>query len=279
MGRKGKRTGTKSESSFETQTKAESQMEETDIEKSVRKEGLIMEVREMYHALIGEFRVKRKLRSRSGKFSVSSLLKSDLKKRLQTSIESLSSFLSNSEVYAVLSDFGDGLAEVLGAEIPTCCVKDELSGWISEASTLMSSMGQSFQSLCKLYLPAGSDLGRDFKLSLLEKANKMYAEKVAPSGCDEEKMCMKRKAAWLAPKPMMDDPKMRDMSLDQLVNFITDDTAPVPPSVFDSTDDFRLEISKFRKRLETIPSPPHRLTPSLSPSFLSRLSAHCTWSR
>lgn len=232
-------------------------------------EAPVSELREMYFSLISDLRIRRKLRARSGYPTVASLLKSDFKKRLHVNIESLSATLPSTEILSLLEDFGEGLSEVLGAEIPTINVKDEFQHWVGEATTLLCGIGIEMQSICEEFLPARPDLEQRFKLALLEKTNKFFAERFSsPSGRNECRIRQRKKGDWLEAKPPADDPKMKEMSLDQLVDFITDVQKEPPPV---ENDDVNQEILKFRRRLETCPSPCCRVTPSLSASFLSRL--------
>ena len=231
----------------------------------------LAEVRSLYHNLIGHFKTKRKLRHRNETFHIS-LLKGDIKNKLRSSIQTLSSVMSDTELQNVMRDFGDGIAEVLASEIPDITVREEFQAWMTETSSLMSSIGAEFHAATGEFLSSKADLAQEFKLSILEKANRSFADRLAPKGHHHipERVASRKRGTWLEPPPRpSDDSHMGSMSLDQIMDFISEaeDSQPM-----ETQDDFGLEIAQFRRRLETAWSLERKVVPLVTPEWLQRVS-------
>jgi hypothetical protein len=228
----------------------------------------LSEVRSLYYSLIAHFKTKRKLRHRSEVFHIT-LLKSDVKHKLRNAVAGLSGEMPANELQNVMRDFGDGLAEILAAEIQEITVREEFQAWMSETSTLMTSIGAEFHAAAGEFLPAKADLSQEFRLSILEKANRSFADRLAPKGHHAvDRMASRKRGSWLvAPQPS-EDPKLGSMSLDQIMDFIS--TAEEEKS--EQSDEFGSEVAQFRKKLETAWSLERKVVPLLSEQWLDRVS-------
>ena len=228
----------------------------------------ISEVRSLYHSLIAHFKTKRKLRHRSETFHIA-LLKGDVKHKLRTAVAGLSDEMPGSELQNVMRDFGDGLAEILAGEIQDITVREEFQLWMSETSALMTSIGTEFHAAVGEFLPSKADLSQEFRLSILEKANRSFADRLAPKGHHVmDRSASRKRGSWLvAPQPS-EDPKLGNMSLDQIMNFISE----TEEAQSEQLDEFGLEVAQFRKKLETAGSLDRKVVPLVSAEWLHRVA-------
>lgn len=228
----------------------------------------LSEVRSLYYSLITHFKTKRKLRHRNEVFHIT-LLKSDVKHKLRNAVAGLSGEMPATELQNVMRDFGDGFAEILAAEIQEITVREEFQAWMSETSTLMTSIGTEFHAATGEFLPAKADLSQEFRLSILEKANRSFADRLAPKGHHSvDRMASRKRGSWLvAPQPS-EDPTLGSMSLDQIMDFIS--TAEEEKG--EQLDEFGPEVAQFRKKLETAWSLERKVVPLLSEEWLDRVA-------
>lgn len=227
----------------------------------------LSEVRSIYHSLITNFKAKRKLRHRNETFHIS-LLKGDIKHKLYTAISGLRASFPENDLQNVMRDFGDGLAEVLAGEIPDITVREEFQAWMSETSSLMSAIGGEFNAVVLELFSSRFDLAQEFKLSILERANRSFAERLAPKGPRiVARMSARKRGSWLVPPKPSEDPKLGNMSLDQIMDFISE----VEETQSEPQDDFSSEVAQFRRRLESAWILERKVVPLVSEEWLQRV--------
>lgn len=228
----------------------------------------LSEVRSLYHSLIAHFKTKRKLRHRNETFHIA-LLKGDVKHKLRSAVAGLSGGMAPSELQNVMRDFGDGLAEILAGEIQDITVREEFQAWMSETSALMTTIGAEFHAVAGEFLPAKADLSQEFRLSILEKANRSFADRLAPKGHHSmERTASRKRGSWLVSPQPSEDPKLGNMSLDQIMSFISETEEPQTEQL----DEFGLEVAQFRKKLETAGSLERKVVPLVSAEWLHRVT-------
>lgn len=227
----------------------------------------LTEVRSLYSSLATNFKAKRKLRHRGEPLHLA-LLKGDIRHKLASALSSLTAAMPESDVQNVMKDFGDGLADILAAEIPDIAVREEFQVWMSETPTLMYSIGAELQALTADLFPSKLDLAQEFKLAILEKANGSFAQRLAPKGSlIAGRMAARKRNSWLVPPKSSDDPKLGNMSLDEIMDFISE----AEDSQSEQPDEFGVEVAQFRRRLEGAWILERKVVPVVSDEWLQRV--------
>lgn len=227
----------------------------------------LAEVRSLYSSLAANFKAKRKLRHRGEPLHIA-LLKGDVKHKLASAVAGLSVSMPENDVQNVMKDFGDGLADILAAETSEIAVREDFQAWMSETPTLMYSIGAELQAITADFFQSKFDLAQEFKLAILEKANSSFVQRLAPKGSlIAGHMAARKRNSWLVPPKSSEDPKLGSMSLDEIMDFISE----AEETQGEQPDEFGLEVAQFRRRLESAWILERKVVPLVSDEWLQRV--------